>query len=113
VSDGHAVVALDSQTLPFVRAGDVVLPLSPHDVIVHDVERAFPDAQQGGTRCVLTQSTYLLQTWIDRLADGDRIVATADRDVLERCAPESLLARGPWGGFEIVAVDGPGRPFNT
>jgi tetratricopeptide (TPR) repeat protein len=81
------------------------LPPSPRVVLLHDLERAFPDAQVGGTRLVLTQSTYVLQTWIDRLADGDRIIATADRAALELCAPESLNARGPWRAFEIVDMD--------
>jgi tetratricopeptide (TPR) repeat protein len=74
-------------------------------VLLHDVERAFPNAQTGGARLVLTQSTYLMQTWIDHLAPADRIVATGDRAVLERDAPEALQARGPWRGFEIVDVD--------
>jgi hypothetical protein len=96
VPETHTAVLLDSGTLPFVRAGDVGLPPSPLVVLVHDIERAFPNAQAGGVRLVLTQSTYLVQQWIDRLAPGDRIVATADRDALERDAPEALRrgARG-------------------
>jgi tetratricopeptide (TPR) repeat protein len=101
----HAVVPLDSRTLPFVRAGDVVLPPSPRVVLLHDVEWAFPNAQAGGTRLVLTQSTYLLQTWLDRLAESDCIIATADRAALERCAAEALRGRGPWGGFDVVDLD--------
>ena len=104
VPETHTAVLLDSGTLPFVRAGDVVLPPSPRVVLVHDIERAFPNAQAGGVRLVLTQSTYLVQKWIDRLAPGDRIVATADRDALERDAPEALQARGPWACFEIIDV---------
>ena len=105
VPDMHTAIVLDSGTLPFVRAGDIVLPPSPRVLLVDDMERAFPNAQAGGVRLVLTQSTYLVQTWIDRLAPGDRIVATADRDVLERDAPEALQARGPWRAFEILAID--------
>ncbi len=101
----HAVFLLDSGTLPFVRAGDVVRPPSPRAVLLHDIECAFPNAQVGGTRLVLTQSTYLLQTWIDRLAESDCIIATADRAALERCAPEALRARGPWRRFEVVDLD--------
>ncbi len=107
VPDTHVVVPLDSGTLPFVRAGDVVLPPSPRVLLLHDVECAFPNAQVGGTRLVLTQSTYLLQTWIDRLSDSDCIIATADRAALERCAPEALRGRGPWGAFTIVDTSTP------
>ena len=98
----HTPVILNTATLPFTRAEDVALPPSPRVLLLDDIEQAFPDAQTGGTRLVLTQSTYLMQTWIDRLDQGDRIVATADRAALERCAPEALQGRGPWGAFEIV-----------
>ena len=74
-------------------------------LVIDDIERAFPDAQAGGTRLVLTQSTYLLQKWIDRLDEGDRIVATADRAALERCAPEAFQARGP-----LERLRDPGSP---
>lgn len=84
----HTPVVLDAATLPFVRAGELILPPSPRVAIIDEVDRAFPDAQTGGTRLVLTQSTYLVQTWIDRLADGDRLVATADRAALERAHEE-------------------------
>jgi tetratricopeptide (TPR) repeat protein len=113
VPGSHTVVLLDSGTLPFVRAGDVVLPPSPRVVLLHDVECAFPNAQLGGTRLVLTQSTYLLQTWIDRLSESDCIIATADREALERCAPEALRGRGPWGRFEVVDLDNSGGHINT
>ncbi len=105
VPDGHTLLALDSSTLPFMRAGEVVLPAKPRAVLIDDVDRAFPDGQSGGTRLVLTQSTYLLQTWVDRLDEGDLIIATADRAALERCAPEAFHGRGPWTAFEIVDVD--------
>ena len=101
----HTLSIVDTGTLPFVRAADVALPAGPRVVLLDDLERAFPDAQVGGTRLVLTQSTYLVQKWVDLLDDGDRIVATADRAALERGAPESLQARGPWGTFDIIALD--------
>src|SRR4051794_20991540 len=102
----HAIVKLDARTLPFTRVDAVSLPPAPRVLVIEDLELAFPDCQQGGTRLVLTQSTYLLQKWIDRLEDGDQIVATADRDALERCAPEIFHARGPWRTFEISAGAG-------
>ncbi len=107
IPSGHAVLALDAGTLPFVRPGDVALPPAPRVLLLADAERAFPDAQAGGTRLVLTQSTYVLQTWVDRLDQGDRIVATSDRDTLRRCAPEAFQARGPWQNFDIINTEEP------
>jgi tetratricopeptide (TPR) repeat protein len=104
-----APVVLDAATLPFLRAADVELPSSPRTIVIDAVERAFSDHQAGGTRLVLTQSTYLLQTWIDRLQPGDQIVATADRAALAHCAPEALQGRGPWRAFELVDL----KDFNT
>ena len=88
------MVRLDARTLPFTRVDAIALPPPPRSVVIEDIDRAFPDRQQGGTRLVLTQSTYLLQKWIDRLDEGDRIIATADRAALERCAPE--VFSGAW-----------------
>jgi tetratricopeptide (TPR) repeat protein len=102
LSRAPAPVVLDARTLPFVRASVAGGPPPPRSVLIEDIERAFPDNQAGGVRLVLTQSTYLVQTWIDALDASDRIVATADRAALEACAPEALQARGPWRLFEIV-----------
>ncbi len=98
----HTPLALDARALPFLRAEDVVDPAAPRVILIDDVHLAFPDAQTGGTRLVLTQSTYLLQKWVDRLDEGDRIVATADRAALERCAPEAFQGRGPWQYFGLI-----------
>ena len=100
----HTPLALDARALPFLRAEDVSIPPAPRVILIDDVHLAFPDAQAGGTRLVLTQSTYLLQEWVDRLDEGDRIVATADRAALERCAPEAFQARGPWAAFDIIEL---------
>jgi tetratricopeptide (TPR) repeat protein len=98
----RTVVALDAPTLPFVRPSDLSLPeATPRTFLIDEIDRAFPDAQSPETRLVLTQSTYLLQAWIDAIGESDRIVATADRSALERTAPEALKGRGPWGTFEI------------
>jgi tetratricopeptide (TPR) repeat protein len=108
-----AVVTLDAATLPFVRARDVALPPSPRALFIDDIDRAFPDAQTNGIRLVLTQSTYLLQTWVDRLDEGDRIVVTADRAALEANAPEALQRRGPWRAFQLVGLDNSQRHGDT
>jgi len=104
VPSAHHSLVVDSKTLPFIRVSEIAWPPSPRAVIVDDIERAFPDCQSGGTRLVLTQSTYLLQTWIDRLDEGDLIVATADRAALERCAPEAFQGRGPWARFSTIEI---------
>src|SRR4051812_34931660 len=101
----HTLCVLDAGTLPFTRVGDVAFPPPPFALVIADVDRAFPDRQAGGTRLVLTQSTYLLQKWIDMLGDDDRLVVTADREALARCAPEALQRRGPWSAFDIVDLD--------
>jgi len=101
---------LDAATLPFVRTDAIALPPAPRALVIEEIARAFPDIQSGGTRLVLTQSTYLLQKWIDRLDAGDRIVATADREALEQCAPEYLQVRGCWSAFEMLDLDRDLRP---
>ena len=107
-------LTLDAQTLPFILSALSQRPAARPCVLrIDDLERAFPDAQAGGTRLVLTESTYLLQKWVDLLGEGDRIVATADRAALERGAPEALRGRGPWGGFEVVDLDGSHRHINA
>jgi tetratricopeptide (TPR) repeat protein len=109
----HTVVLLDPAALPFTRVGDLALPPAPRSVLVRDLERAFSDNQAGGTRLVLTQSTYLLQTWIDRLDPQDQIVATADGTALERVAPEAFQRRGPWAQFQFEGLDHSARSINT
>jgi tetratricopeptide (TPR) repeat protein len=108
-----AAVTLDARTLPFTRVEAFALPSSPRVLLIHDIERAFPNAQTNGVRLVLTQSTYLLQKWIDRLDADDGIVATADRAALEVNAPEALQARGPWRLFELVDLDDSQRHRDT
>jgi tetratricopeptide (TPR) repeat protein len=112
----HRVFALDSRTLPFLRVDAVAMPAAPRAVVIDEMHHAVPDGQVGGTRLVLTQSTYLLQKWIDQTDDGDVIVATGDRAALERSAPEIFQARGCWGAFEISDLDaasGNSRPGPT
>jgi tetratricopeptide (TPR) repeat protein len=72
---------------------------------IDDLELAFPNNQAKGTRLVLTQSTYLLQKWIDTIGPSDRIIATATGDPLRRSAAEAFERRGPWRRFEIVDLD--------
>ena len=98
----QTIVTIDAATLPFMRTDAIALPPAPRALVIEEIDRAFPDRQMGGTRLVLTQSTYLVQKWLDLLDEGDRIVATADRASLERCAPEALQGRGPWQYFSLI-----------
>jgi tetratricopeptide (TPR) repeat protein len=45
-----------------------------------------------------------MQKWIDLLGADDRMVATADRELLTQNAPEAFEKRGPWRSFEIIDV---------
>src|SRR5438477_167453 len=59
------VIALEADTLAFVRPTVDRLAARPSAILVDDFERACPNMQSVGTRLVLTQSTYLVQSWID------------------------------------------------
>ncbi len=101
-----SIVALDAATLPFLRPKPTLLPASvPRVLRIDAIELAFPNEQSAGTRLILTQSTYTVQTWLDLIDAGDVIVATADRAALERGAAEAFSRRGPWAAFRIVNVD--------
>jgi tetratricopeptide (TPR) repeat protein len=70
-------------------------------VRIDDLETAFAFDRSSSLRVIVSQSTYLLQKWIDVLSEGDRIVATADREELTHNAPEAFNRRGPWRFFDI------------
>jgi tetratricopeptide (TPR) repeat protein len=100
-------LAIDAFAWPFRLPGEVPLPgAQPRLVWIDDIEDAFPDNQVGGTRLVLTQSAYLLQTLLDRLGPNDRLVATASREALEKRAPEAFEGRGPWQMFTRIDLAG-------
>ncbi len=111
---GAPTVALDAATLPFVRFTPGMLTRrTPRVIAIDDIERACPNAQAGGARLVLTQSTYLVQKLLDLLDASDRVIVTAGRAALERNAGDALQARGPWGRFEVVDLDRPTTIFTT
>jgi tetratricopeptide (TPR) repeat protein len=111
---GAPTVALDAATLPFVRFAPATLTRrTPRVIAIDDVERACPNAQAGGARLVLTQSTYLVQKLLDLLEATDRVIVTADRAALDRKAGDALQARGPWASFEVVDLDHDPAFLNT
>ena len=106
--------AIDATVLPFVRLTRAVLDGAPaRDLLIDGIERAFPNAQSGGTRLVLTQSTYVVQKLLDLLETHGRLIVTADRAPLQQRASEAFQARGPWAAFEVVDLDGDEALFNT
>src|SRR6185295_13703864 len=69
-----AIVSLDSTWLAFIRPSRALLSnSSPRLIRVREIHDAFPNAQSSGTRLILTQSTYLLQKWLDTMGRGDVI----------------------------------------
>ncbi|MGH9141001.1 MAG: tetratricopeptide repeat protein [Vicinamibacterales bacterium] len=100
-------IPLDTLTLPFVRPGEVLMPPAPRVVLFEDVERAFPDPQSGSTRLVLTQSLYLLQTWIglNRPAPGWPLRARAGRRAMETVRARRSIAATLAPDWEAVAYE--------
>jgi tetratricopeptide (TPR) repeat protein len=101
---GRTTTTLDAATLPFIRIDRIELPgPAPRILRIDDLELAFPNAQTSGIRLVLTQATYVGQALIDRLSPDDLVIATGNRAVLERDAPELLAGRGVWRHFGVMA----------
>ena len=77
-------------------------------IVARGIERAFPDAQTGGTRLVLTQSTYQLQRWLDLAERRGNLTLLADGNaaVLRDAAPEAFHRRGPWSRIELIELTG-------
>jgi tetratricopeptide (TPR) repeat protein len=98
-------IHLNAETLASVRPDRGQLPLAePRLLRIDDLETAFPHTPASSTRLILTQSSYVLQKWIDVLGPADRIVATADRAALEQTAPEAFARRGPWRLFRLEEI---------
>src|SRR5262245_41080797 len=96
---------LDPATLQTIRPARSILPIAkPRLVRVDHLETAFAFDATSSLWLIVTQSTYVMQKWIDVLSDGDRIVATADRERLTQNAPEAFTSRGPWRFFGIIEV---------
>lgn len=95
---------------PFLRRLEPLAPGSAEVLLIaRGIEHAFPDTQTGGTRLVLTQSSYQLQRWLD-LAERRgtlTLVAEGNADALQRAAPEAFQRRGPWSRIELIELTGP------
>jgi tetratricopeptide (TPR) repeat protein len=98
---------LGAAAWPFRRHAGGHVPADADLIVARDVHEAFPAGQTGGTRLVLTQSSYLLQRWLDWLdTRGGRVhlVAEADREAMRRNAPEAFAGRGPWARVNLIEV---------
>jgi tetratricopeptide (TPR) repeat protein len=109
IASSSDLVELRAPLLPFRRPS---LPFKPSTkrhitLLINDLEKAFPDRQAGGLRLVLTQSTYLLQKWLDIAGPKSRVVLTADLPSLLLGAPEIDRCRGPWRHFDVLDLDDP------
>jgi tetratricopeptide (TPR) repeat protein len=107
---GSAIVpALPSAVhWPFTRAivPDIASGV-PAAILIADLHLAFPAGQTSGTRLVLTQSTYQLQRWLDRIgASQAGVVAHASKSALADVAPEAFTGRGPWSRITIEELPG-------
>ena len=104
---------------PFVRRLEPVAHGSGHVVVVaRGIEHAFPDAQTGGSRLVLTQSSYQLQRWLDHTdrPGGMTLIAAANAVALRHAAPEAFQRRGPWSQIELIELTDPSdepEPFES
>jgi Flp pilus assembly protein TadD len=96
-------VVLDPASLPELRPTRAAFPVAePRLFRVDDLEVAFSFDTSSALRLIVTQSTYTMQKWIDLIGPADRILATADRELLSRNAPEVFTRRGPWRFFDIM-----------
>jgi len=94
---------LDPASLPELRPRRAAFPVAePRLFRIDDLEAAFSFDTSSTLRLIVTQSTYTMQKWIDVLGPADRVVATADRELLSRNAPEVFTRRGPWRFFDIT-----------
>ena len=91
---------------PFRRHATGHVPPDTDLVVARDIHDAFPAGQSGGTRLVLTQSSYQLQRWLDWLLTrpGVHLVVDADHEALQRNAPEAFAGRGPWAHANLIEV---------
>lgn len=95
-ADRTRVHAPPAREWPFLYPFPVAFPTTPAVLVVEDLHEAFVNHQRAGTRLVTTQPAYLLIALQHFIGDRDVIVqATADRDALERHAPELLSDEGP------------------
>ncbi len=107
---GARVEEVEPAAWPFARRLEAVAS-DPAEVLLvaRGIERAFPDAQAGGTRLVLTQSSYQLQRWLDHAERhaGVRLLADGHAAALRQTAPEAFQRRGPWARIDVVELPGP------
>jgi Flp pilus assembly protein TadD len=92
-----------SATWPFRRT--VAPSDKPEALVIPALHDAFPAGQMGGTRLVLTQSTYQLQRCLDWLDANPESIVVGD---LTTAPPgvqrDASTRRGPWSRLHVVEV---------
>ena len=76
---------------------------TPAVVVVRDLHEAFVNHQRPGTRLVTTQPSYTFAMLAELIGERDVVIdATADRELLERHAPELLTQQGLFSDVQLV-----------
>lgn len=106
-ANATVIPAPPAASWPFRHPLTSPLPEGPAIVWAEDVHEAVVTAQTGSTRLVTTQASYLFNEWATAHAGrGDvLLLAGADRDALEKFAPEVLARRGPFREAYVHVVD--------
>jgi tetratricopeptide (TPR) repeat protein len=103
------VGALPAGAWPFTYPIDVAS--GPALVVVPDAHEMCRNHQNGGTRLVTTQASYLFQAWLDANERDDvLLLAMGQRTQFEEHAPEVLTRRGPFANAFVLVVDTPALP---
>ena len=90
---------------PFRRHVTPPGPASPSLIRLGRLHLAFPAGQTGGTRLVLTQSTYQLQRWLDWLDAHPAVSVLGDYSSASPAqSREAFAQRGPWARIAVEPV---------
>lgn len=110
LTEGRAVDVQDTAaSWPFRRT--VTPSDTPGAIVIPALHHAFPAGQSGGTRLVLTQSTFQLQKWLDWLRANPESVVVGDlRDAPPDVRRDARAQRGPWSRLQVVQVAEEPRP---
>lgn len=108
------VTAPPASIWPFTHPLAIERPPAPAIIRLTAIHEAFINRQTASTRLVTTQPAYLMQVWLDAIADRDvLLLATADKATLAEHAPEVLAKRGPFAEAAIHNVDENGIEYHS
>ena len=102
---GAAADDATATSWPFRRHVTPPGPAFPSLIRLVRLHLAFPAGQTGGTRLVLTQSTYQLQRWLDWLDAHPAVIVLGDySSASPEQSREAFAQRGPWARIAVEAV---------